>query len=88
MHPDIDVIFGVNDELGAAGGVGSLPGCGARRETAAGGVLWPEGSKARDALREGGPFRASIAMFPEVVGRACIDAATCAYHRCACRRTS
>ena len=32
---------------------------------------------------EGGSFKAGVAMFPEVVGRACVDAAVCVCHDCA-----
>ncbi|KAA3664638.1 MAG: hypothetical protein DWQ04_04685, partial [Chloroflexi bacterium] len=33
-------------------------------------------------LTRSGPYMMSIAMFPELVGQACIDAAICAYHGC------
>ncbi len=42
-----------------------------------------EGAASRQLLQEGGPFKASVAMFPELVGQACVDAAVCAYHNCA-----
>ena len=81
VHPDINVICGVNDDLAlAALEAYRAAGRDERRLLVVSFGL--EGSKARDALRAGGPFKAGIAMFPEVVGRACIDAATCVYHRC------
>ena len=45
-----------------------------------------EGTASRRLLQEGGPFKAGVAMFPEMVGRACIDATLCAYHNCAMPR--
>jgi DeoR/GlpR family transcriptional regulator of sugar metabolism len=81
VHPDINVICGINDDSALA----ALEAyrAGERDERRLLVVSFGlEGNKARDALKAGGPFKASIAMFPEVVGRACIDAAACAYHRC------
>ena len=42
-----------------------------------------EGNATRDLLAARGPFQAAVAMFPELVGRASIDASICAFHKCA-----
>jgi DeoR/GlpR family transcriptional regulator of sugar metabolism len=39
-----------------------------------------EGKAAKDLLEQNGPYKASVAMFPELVGRICIDAAMCVFH--------
>ena len=42
-----------------------------------------EGDCYRQELQRGGPCKVGLAMFPEAVGRACVDAAVCAANRCA-----
>ena len=82
VHPGINVICGVNDDSALAA-LEAYRATGRDERQLLVVSFGLEGDRARDALSSGGPFRASIAMFPEVVGRACIDAAVCAYHRCA-----
>jgi DeoR/GlpR family transcriptional regulator of sugar metabolism len=85
VHPGINVICGVNDDSALAA-LEAYRATGRDERKLLVVSFGLEGDRARDALSSGGPFRASIAMFPEVVGRACIDAAICAYHRCALPR--
>jgi DeoR/GlpR family transcriptional regulator of sugar metabolism/ABC-type sugar transport system substrate-binding protein len=81
VHPDINVIYGINDDsaLAALEAYRAADRDERRLLVVSFGL---EGDRAREVLKAGGPFKASIAMFPEVVGRACVDAAICAYHRC------
>ena len=81
VHPDINVICGINDDSALAA-LEAYRAAGRDERCLLVVSYGLEGNKARDALKAGGPFKAAIAMFPEVVGRACIDAAVCAYHRC------
>jgi DeoR/GlpR family transcriptional regulator of sugar metabolism/ABC-type sugar transport system substrate-binding protein len=85
VHPGINVICGVNDDSALAA-LEAYRAAGRDERQLLVVSFGLEGDRARDALSSGGPFRASIAMFPEVVGRACVDAAICAYHRCALPR--
>ncbi len=85
VHPGINVICGVNDDSALAALEAYRTAGGDERQLLV--VSFGlEGDRARDVLSSGGPFKASIAMFPEVVGRACVDAAICAHHRCALPR--
>lgn len=85
VHPGINVICGVNDDSALAA-LEAYRAAGRDERQLLAVSFGLEGDRARNALSSGGPFKASIAMFPEVVGRACIDAAICAYHRCALPR--
>ncbi len=85
VHPDINVICGVNDDSALAA-LEAYRAIGRDERRLLVVSFGLEGDRARDALSSGGPFKASIAMFPEVVGRACVDAAICAYHHCALPR--
>ena len=85
VHPGINVICGVNDDSALAA-LEAYRAAGRDERQLVVVSFGLEGDRARDALSSGGPFKASIAMFPEVVGRACVDAAMCAYHRCALPR--
>jgi DeoR/GlpR family transcriptional regulator of sugar metabolism len=82
LHPDIDVIFAINDDS-ILGAVDAWRAHNGRRPTPV--VAWfgLEGKATRDLLAQGGLFKLCAAMFPEVVGRACIDATVCAHHDCA-----
>ncbi len=81
VHPEINVIFGINDDsaLGAldayrAGGLDE-----GRLLLASFGL---EGDSVKELLEQGRPYTICVAMFPELVGRACVDAAVCAFHGC------
>lgn len=81
VHPDVNVIFAINDDTA----LGAMDACRAagldeRRLV----VAWfgLEGKETRDLLEQNGAFKACVAMFPEVVGRACVDAAVCVSHGC------
>ena len=41
-----------------------------------------EGDGVKELMENGHPYTISVAMFPELAGQACIDAAICAYHQC------
>jgi DeoR/GlpR family transcriptional regulator of sugar metabolism len=81
VHPDINVICGVNDDSALAA-LEAYRAAGRDEQRLLVVSFGLEGGKAREALKTGGAFKASIAMFPEVVGRACVDAAICAFHHC------
>lgn len=77
VHPEINVIFAINDATAA----------GARRACQEQGIppddlillaFGLEGNTMRDALIAGGYCRAALAMFPEIVGPTCVEAAVLA----------
>jgi DeoR/GlpR family transcriptional regulator of sugar metabolism len=74
VHPDINVIFAINDDT-AMGAVEAYRSAGLdiNRLT----LVWfgLECDETLNLLETGGPFKACVAMFPEIVGRACVDAA-------------
>jgi DeoR/GlpR family transcriptional regulator of sugar metabolism/ABC-type sugar transport system substrate-binding protein len=78
VHPQINVIFAINDATAG----GALQAC---RELAIDPekiTILPfglEGDKMRDALADGTYCRTGLAMFPEIVAPACIEAAIAAY---------
>jgi len=68
-HPGIDVVFGVNDHtiLGALDVAASLG------VSVAGYSVGGEGGALFDELARGGALKATVALFPEVVGRIAVD---------------
>ncbi len=82
VHPDINVIFAINDDS-AQGALDAYRAAGLDERKLLLVAFGLEGAASQRLLQEGGPFKAGVAMFPEVVGRACVDAAVCAYHNCA-----
>ena len=82
VHPEINVIFAINDDS-AQGALDAYRAAGLDERKLLVVAFGLEGAASRRLLQEGGPFKAGVAMFPEMVGRACIDAALCAYHNCA-----
>lgn len=81
VHPDINVIFGINDDS-VLGALDAYRAAGLPEEALLVVSFGLEGKATRDLLDDGGPYRAGVAMFPELVGRICVDAAVCAYHGC------
>lgn len=81
LHPEINVIFGINDDstLGALDAWSSLDFPADKLILATFGL---EGDSSRELLEQAQPYTVGVAMFPELVGRTCIDAAVCAYHNC------
>jgi DeoR/GlpR family transcriptional regulator of sugar metabolism len=81
LHPDIDVVFAINDDS-ILGAVDAWRAHNGKRPAPA--VAWfgLEGKATRDLLAQGELFKLCAAMFPEVVGRACVDATVCAHHDC------
>jgi DeoR/GlpR family transcriptional regulator of sugar metabolism len=82
VHPEVNVIFGVNDDstLGALEAYRALRMDESRLILALFGL---EGHGSRELLEQNRPYTVAVAMFPELVGRMCVDAAVCAYHHCA-----
>ncbi len=82
VHPDINVIFGVNDDS-ALGALDAYRAAGLDEEKLLVVCFGLEGDSSRDLLDQAKPYAMGVAMFPELVGRACLDAAICTYHGCA-----
>lgn len=73
-HPDINMIFGINDDS-ALGGTQAYQEAGldiSKLTTLGFGV---EGRAGKGALSSGGPYKAGLGMFPEFVGRSLIQQA-------------
>lgn len=82
VHPDVNVIFGINDDS-ALGALDAYRAAGLDERRLLVVPFGLEGAAAKELLEQDGPCKVGVAMFPELVGRACVDAAVCAYHRCA-----
>jgi ribose transport system substrate-binding protein len=78
-HPDVNVIFGINDDS-ALGGMQSYEAAGLDMENLLVVGFGCEGDACKDALAEGGPYKVSAAMFPEYQGRLLIDAGVAAFN--------
>ncbi len=81
VHPGINVIFGINDDST----LGALEACraaGLDKGQLLAVSFGLEGDAAKELLEQSTPYTIGIAMFPELVGRACVDASICAYHGC------
>lgn len=81
VHPEVNIIFGINDQS-ALGALEAYREAGLDESKLILAIFGLEGTRTRDLLERGTPFAVAVAMFPEVVGRACVDAAVCAYHNC------
>jgi len=79
VHPDINLIFAINDStaLGAIRACRDLNIDPPKMVVVAFGL---EGDTLKDALMENSYCKFGLAMFPEIVGLACIDAAIAAYN--------
>jgi ribose transport system substrate-binding protein len=78
-HPDVNVIFGVNDDS-ALGGLQSFNAAGLDESKLLVVGFGCEGKACKSALLEGGPYKVSAAMFPEYQGRLLIDTLVAAYN--------
>ena len=79
IHPDINIVFGVNDDS-ALGALDAYRAAGIDDSSLLIVSFGLEGDEIRDLLYQDGPLKACVALFPELVGRACINAAICAHH--------
>jgi DeoR/GlpR family transcriptional regulator of sugar metabolism len=80
VHPGVNVIFGVNDDS-ALGALDAYRAAGLDESQLVVVCFGLEGNTSRELLARRGPLKAVVAMFPELVGRTCIDVAVCAHHR-------
>jgi DeoR/GlpR family transcriptional regulator of sugar metabolism len=79
-YPEINMIFGVND----ISALGALNACRDLRRPSGSVLVIPfglEGDTLKNALQEGTYCRAGVAMFPEIVGPALIEAALAAFQQ-------
>jgi DeoR/GlpR family transcriptional regulator of sugar metabolism len=74
IHPEINVLFGVNDDL-ILGAIQAALDLGRDPDSFLAVNVGGEGKTLFDTLQQRGPLKACLALFPEVVGRAGIDAA-------------
>ena len=81
LRPEINVIFGINDDC-ALGGLDAYRALSLPEEGLLVATCGVEGGSFRRELKSDGPCKVGLAMFPEAVGRACIDAAVCAFNHC------
>lgn len=73
-HPEINLIFGINDDS-ALGGTQAYQQAGLDMNELTTIGFGVEGRAGKGALTAGGPYKAGLAMFPEYVGRTLIEQA-------------
>lgn len=73
-HPETNVIFGINDNA-TTGAMAAYKEAGLDESALTAIGFGFEGAVGREALLSGGPYKAAVAMFPDYVGVALIDAA-------------
>jgi DeoR/GlpR family transcriptional regulator of sugar metabolism/ABC-type sugar transport system substrate-binding protein len=76
---DINIIFTIND-TNAAGALNACKDMGMDRDKLIIVSFGLDGTTARNALADGDYYRAGLAMFPELVGPACVEAAIAAFN--------
>lgn len=79
VYPSINIIFAINDAT-AWGAIKACQDMGASPDSV---LILPfglEGDTLKNVLMEGGYCKAGLAMFPEIVGPVCIEAAIKAYN--------
>jgi DeoR/GlpR family transcriptional regulator of sugar metabolism len=81
VHSEINVIFGINDDS-ALGALDAYRAAGLDEGQLLVVSFGLEGDAAKELLEQASPYTIGIAMFPELVGQACVDASICAYHGC------
>ena len=79
-HPDVNVIFGINDNS-TTGGMAAYKEAGLNESKLTAIGFGFEGVVGREALLSGGPYKAAVAMFPDYVGVSVVDAAVKAYNK-------
>ncbi|MCL1855171.1 MAG: substrate-binding domain-containing protein [Clostridia bacterium] len=73
-HPDVNVIFGINDNS-TSGGMAAYKEAGLDESLLTAIGFGFEGAVGRDLLLGGTPYKAAVAMFPDFMGNSLIDAA-------------
>lgn len=81
VYPQINMIFGVNDTI-TAGAIQACRDHGIAPERMAVLTFGLEGGALLGELSQGGYLKAGLAMFPEIVGPTCVEAAIAAFNRC------
>lgn len=81
VHSEINVIFGINDDS-ALGALDAYRAAGLDEGQLLVVSFGLEGDAAKELLEQASPYSIGVAMFPELVGRACVDVSVCAYHGC------
>jgi len=79
VHPNINVIFAINDTT-AWGAIQACRDLGRDPESLLVVPFGLEGDTLRNALMNGQYCKVGLAMFPEIVGRVCVEAAIQAYN--------
>lgn len=80
VHPDINVIFCINDIL-ACGAIQACQDIGIDPEAILVVTFGLEGNTLKDELMQRSYLKAGLAMFPEIVAPVCVEAAIGAYRR-------
>ncbi len=73
-HPDVNVIFGINDDS-TTGGMAAYKAAGLDESKLTAIGFGFEGAVGQNALISKGPYKAALAMFPNFVGVGIVDAA-------------
>ena len=79
VYPQINIIFTINDIIAW----GAINACKDLERDASSLIVLPfglEGDTLKDALLEASYVKAGLAMFPEIVGPTCVEAAILAFH--------
>jgi DeoR family transcriptional regulator, fructose operon transcriptional repressor len=82
VYPEINVIFGVNDTI-VAGALQACRDLAIAPESVVVLTFGLEGDTLIDELSLDAYLKAGLAMFPEIVGPSCVEAAIAAFNRCA-----
>ena len=80
VHKNINIIFAINDSI-AWGAINACKDLGIDRESVIVVPFGLEGDTLKNALKTGDYCKIGLAMFPEIVGPACVEAAIAAYNR-------
>jgi ABC-type sugar transport system substrate-binding protein len=79
-HPDINVIFGINDNS-TSGGMAAYKESGLDESKLLAIGFGFEGQVGRELLLSGGPYKTALAMFPDYIGVNIIDASYKLYNK-------